>query len=101
MAPPSVTWQIKTEMRPELEIILHCGRLQLDSGTIDHIRALLRGHLNWSEVVANAIRHRVTPTVYEVLVEIGPELIPPSWQQSLRQIAQVSAKNSLMLLQEM
>jgi hypothetical protein len=101
MASRFVTRQMTTEMRPELELVLRCARWQIDSATTDRVRVLLGGDLNWPEVVANAIRHRVTPTLYEVLVEIGADLISPSWQQSLREVVQVSAKNSFILLREM
>ena len=88
-------------INPEREIILCCTRSKMDPGTTERARLLLRGGLNWPEVVANTIQHRVTPTFHQGVTAAGADLISPAHQELLRETAHSAGRNSLALLQEL
>jgi hypothetical protein len=88
-------------LRPELELILCCARTRLDEAVAGRIRSLLRGGLNWSEVVAIAFRHHVAKLLHENLSHAAEELVPTVWQDSLRQYTRESSGQSLLLLTEL
>jgi hypothetical protein len=88
-------------LRPELELILCCARTRVDETSAGHIRALLRGGLNWSDVVATAFQHHVASFLYENLRLTGEGLVPTVWLDSMRQYARESSRLALLLLSEL
>ena len=86
---------------PERELILCCARAKIDSAATDRVRALLADGLNWSEVVANAIQHRVSAVLYESITAAAQDLISPAVQQLLRETAHSSSAKGLALLHEL
>jgi hypothetical protein len=89
------------ELRPELELILCCARTRVDDTTARHMRALLRGGLNWSDVVANAFQHHVASFLYENLRLSGEGLAPAILLDSMRQYTRESSRLALLLLSEL
>lgn len=83
---------------PEHEIVLRCARVQADPAAQARIRALIRCGVHWPDVVANAMRHRLTPVVYENINATAQELIPPDQLIILQQAARASAANAFVLL---
>jgi hypothetical protein len=72
---PGSNWRKK--LRPELELILCCGRTRLDEATAGRVRSLLHGELNWSDVVAISFRQRRNPPqiLSRLLTRIDPEIV--------------------------
>ena len=91
----------RNNLRPELELILCCARTRLDEETAARVRELLRGELNWSDVVAASFQHHVAPLLYENLRLTAEELVPAVWLDSLRQYVRESSGLSLLLLAEL
>ena len=89
------------ELRPELELILCCARTRLDELTAGRVGALLRGGLDWSDVVATAFQHHVASLLYENLKLTAEELVPTVWLDSLRQYTRESSGLALHLLSEL
>jgi hypothetical protein len=89
------------ELRPELELILCCARTRLDEAAGRRVSALLRGGMNWSDVVATAFQHHVAPLLYENLSLTTEELVPTVWLDSMRQYARESSGLALHLLSEL
>ncbi len=89
------------KLRPELELILLCARTRLDEAAAGRVRALLRGGLNWSDVVATAFQHHVASILYENLRLTAEELVPTVWLDSLRQYTRESSGLALLLLSEL
>jgi hypothetical protein len=96
---PGSNWRNKP--RPELELILSCARTRLDEATAGRVRALLRGELNWPDVVATSFQHHVASFLYENLTHTAEELVPTVWLDSMRQYARESSGLSLFLLSEL
>jgi putative nucleotidyltransferase-like protein/methyltransferase family protein len=89
------------KLRPELELILCCARTRLDETAAGRVRALLRGELNWSDVVATAFQHHVASFLYQNLRLTPEELVPTVWLDSLRQYTRESSGLALLLLSEL
>jgi hypothetical protein len=89
------------KLRPELELILACARTRLDETAAGRVHALLRGGVNWSDVVATAFQHHVASFLYENLRLKAEELVPTVWLDSMRQYARESSGLALLLLSEL
>jgi len=97
----SVNPKWREGLSPELELILCAARKRPDETAAERVRALLRGRLNWSGVVAAAFQHHVAPFLYENLRLAGEELVPPIWLESLRERAREASGLALLLLTEL
>ena len=89
------------ELRPELELILCCARARPDEVTARRVDTLLRGRLNWADVVATAFQHHVASLLYENLKLSTEELVPTVWLDSIRQYARESSGLALHLFSEL
>src|SRR3979490_2442867 len=85
------------KLRPELELILCCARTRLDEAAAGRVRALLRGGLDWSDVVATAFQHHVASFLHENLKLTAEELVPTVWLDSMRQYTPESSGLALLL----
>jgi Uncharacterised nucleotidyltransferase len=94
-------WKPTMEMRPELELVFCCARLRPDASNQDRIRALLRGQLDWAEVLAAAVRHKLLPILYERLSTLDAGLVNQNHWKMLGEGVRESGKNSLLLFGEM
>ena len=87
--------------RPELELNLCCGRALIDPAAKERVRLLIRNGLNWSDAVAIAERHRLSPVVYETLAGTARDLISPEQLNALRQATAPSMTAGMVLLREL
>jgi Uncharacterised nucleotidyltransferase len=86
---------------PELELNLCCGRALIDPAAKERVRLLIRNGLNWSDAVAIAERHRLSPVVYETLAGTARDLISPEQLNALRQATAPSMTAGMVLLREL
>jgi hypothetical protein len=91
---------LKTRVSPELELLL-CSLRQKNPENVDRMTALVAGELNWSEVLAYALEHKVIPTLYERVHELDLGLIPKEKREALAELAHIIAKNNFVFLSEM
>ena len=87
--------------RPELEFNLCCGRAPIDPAAKERVRQLIRNGLNWSEVVAIAERHRLSPVVYETVAATAQDLISLEQLNQLREAAAPTMAAGMALLREL
>lgn len=59
-------------------LLLDCGRIQLDNGTVQRIRDRIQTGIEWSELIRLAIPHGLLPVVSRSLGASAPDLVPPS-----------------------
>src|SRR6202044_3168114 len=83
------------------EFVLCCARPRIDPQTADRIRALIAGGLNWPDIVATAMQHRVSLAIYETIAATAQDLLTPSQHRLLREAAHSSASNGIALLREL
>lgn len=82
---------------PEAELLLCCGRMHLDSDTVDHMRTLLRKDLDWGRLLAMAEKHRVMPLLYRNLFRWGSHAVPGDTFKVLRSSFLFTAQRNLVL----
>lgn len=70
-------------MRPEIELLLLCGRLSIDAQTNARIHTLLKGDLDWTFLIKASLRHQVTPLLYHGLNSAETNLIPGDIKEAL------------------
>ncbi len=90
----------KTKMRPELEIVFlsACPR---SPGNEERIKQLCGAGANWSEVLACAIEHKLTVTLYEAVRALDKDLVPQDKRDALAEIARITTRDNFRFLSEM
>ncbi len=88
-------------LSPERKIVVCCARARIDPGAKDVVRALVRGDLNWADVLANAEHHGLLPIVYESIAGAAQDLVAPAQWNGVRDAAAASTTNDLSLLREL
>ena len=91
----------RRDLRPERELILCCSRTHLDDATSGRVREILRGSLNWSDVMATAFDHYVETFLFENLNLIGDGLVPGKWLNHLQERARKSGGMALLFTSEL
>jgi hypothetical protein len=86
--------------RPELELILACARTRLDEPACERIRELMRGSLNWSDVVATAFEHHLEFLLSENLSAAGNGMVPTVTTDLLRDTCRKTSGTALLLSSE-
>jgi hypothetical protein len=89
------------KLRPELELIVCCARTSSGAANQDRIREILRGGVEWEEVAATAIQHKLVPIVFEGLTGAGGDQFPPMQREMLRALAQDCGTSALALFREL
>ena len=90
-----------TRERPELELLLCSARVSCDPVTGARIRDLVRGSLDWAELLALADRQASTPLLYWTLSGVCPNEVPPGHLQRLRERFEANATSNLRLTSEL
>jgi hypothetical protein len=86
--------QSKNKMRPELELVVCCARAQsLENDA--RIRALVGQGLNWDEVVACALRHKLGTILQQRIVAVDASSLAPHQRERLLELARDLAKINL------
>ena len=98
---PRVTGKLANkQMRPELELIL-CSARPHSAENEERIRALLASGVNWSELLASAIEHKLAPASHERLRSLGTAYLSPDQREMLAELARSTVKNNMAYLAEM
>jgi SAM-dependent methyltransferase len=87
------------QLRPELELIVCCARTRSRAANRDRIREILRGGVEWQELAAASMQHKLVSSVFEGLA--GGEQLPPAQRELFRTLAQDSGKATLNLFREL
>ncbi|MBE9034024.1 nucleotidyltransferase domain-containing protein [aff. Roholtiella sp. LEGE 12411] len=97
--PDTENQKIKTHR--EVELLICCARTQLDSSTIERIKALVQQDLNWSYIIPTAVFHKVMPLLYQNLSNTCPELVPKPALAQLLSYFQANVRRNLSLTGEL
>ena len=90
----------KIEMPPELELVVLCARAR-NSDDDARIRQLFEAGINWSEMLACAVQHKVVPAVYERFRALDAGLLAREQRETLAEFARTAGKNNLIFLSEL
>jgi hypothetical protein len=91
----------ETNTRLEIELLLCCSRTQVDTSTIERIKALVQQDLNWTYIIPTAVFHKVMPLLYQNLSTICPEQVPKPVLAQLKDYFQTNLKRNLWLTGEL
>src|SRR5262245_12355567 len=82
---------------PEIELLLCCARTYMNTESTLRSKALLRENLDWTALLQTAVRHGVMPLLYWHLNGIGPEAVPHTSLELLRDCFHANALHDSML----
>jgi hypothetical protein len=86
-----------TERRPEVELLLCCGRARLSATLAARVLELARSEIDWPYLLRLADRHGLQPLLHYHLNNVCPDSIPTEQRLRLRETFQrVSALNILL-----
>ncbi|BAZ11070.1 hypothetical protein NIES4071_28950 [Calothrix sp. NIES-4071] len=90
-----------TTLRPEDELILCCARAKLDEETVQRIKILVKGDIDWEYFIKKARFHRVIPLLYANLSNIAKESIPEDVFSRISSIFNTNIQRTLLLSAEL
>ncbi len=91
----------KSNVCPELELILCCARTQIDKVKAERIRELVQQKLDWKKVINHAYSNALIPLLYTNLNNIASNVIPEEQLNTLRTLFYGNAQRNLFLTAEM
>jgi hypothetical protein len=86
---------------PENQLLLCCVRHDVDAPTAGRIRALVEGDLDWTRLIREALRHRITDLLYRSLRESCPDEVPEALLDALRVHVEQNAARARTLADEL
>lgn len=88
--------------RPEIELLLSCARTHMDSEAATRVRVLLlRGEINWGQLIHLARQHALIPLLYRHIKTICPEAVPGVYMKQLRDSSRRNTARNLFLVGEL
>ena len=78
-------------LRPEIELLLCCARVHLDSERAERMRELLQRNIDWEYLLRMATRHGMMPLLYWHLKAHCADAVP---QEILDQLRDYSIANT-------
>ena len=85
----------RSELPPELRLILSCLRITPTEKEVQQIEELSRAKIGWPDLLRWVDRHRVAPLVYQNLKRYGGNGVPASAMGALRSRFESNAHRSL------
>jgi hypothetical protein len=82
---------------PEVDLLLHCARTQIEPERAERIRELSLTDLDWDWLLQLSQRNGLTPLLFFHLNLLCPTSVPPKPQQFLRDYAQKNSAFNLLL----
>lgn len=96
---PNRKQKIKTTL--EVELLLCCARVHIDTATVERIKTLLQQDVNWEWLIQLAHQHRVAALLYCNLNVTYSEAVPKAVLNMLRLEFQTIAQRNLFMMQEL
>ncbi len=87
-------------MRPELELLLCCARAKSPQND-QRVRELFDAGINFSEMLACAIEHKLVTALYERLCALDANLLAPDQRETLAELTRIIGRNNLRYLSEL
>jgi hypothetical protein len=86
---------------PELDVLLHCARIDTTPEVAMRIRITLRQPFQWDYLIDLAKFHKVVPLLYQSLSRVCPDLVPDERRTQLRKLYYANTYQNLFLTQEL
>src|SRR3984957_1528337 len=91
----------QTTSNSALDVLLICARTDLSPSRAERLCMLVKGDLDWPNLLARASFHRLLPLLFWHLSRICPEAVPASWTDFLRDYFEKNVRNSLFYVSEL
>jgi 2-polyprenyl-3-methyl-5-hydroxy-6-metoxy-1,4-benzoquinol methylase len=91
---------VKNRMRPALELVLLSARAKSFEND-NRIKALFDAGVNWSEMLACAIQHKLVPVLYERVRDLNARWLSQDQRVTLTELARNTARSNLAFMNEM
>jgi 2-polyprenyl-3-methyl-5-hydroxy-6-metoxy-1,4-benzoquinol methylase len=91
---------VKNRMRPELELVLLSARAKTFEND-RQINELFDAGVNWSEMLACAIQHKLIPVLYERVRDLNPPGLSQDQRDTLTELARNTARSNMAFMNEM
>ena len=98
--PSSILDGTKYNILPEFELLL-CSVRARSPGNEERIKALFSAGLNWSEILACAIEHKLAPALFDRLSSLDQSWLESDQLEIMAEIACMTGRNNLAYLSEM
>ena len=85
----------------EIELLLYCSRIHLDSQACDRINTIVKQKLDWDYLLKIANLHQIVQITYQNLNQICPESLPQDVLSRLKTTFQTNALYNIYLTQEL
>jgi Uncharacterised nucleotidyltransferase/Methyltransferase domain len=92
--------EVKNQISPELELVL-CSARAKSPESKERIKALFGAGLNWSELLACAIQHKLAPALYESVRDLDAGWFARDQRETLAEIALSTGRSNLAYMSEM
>jgi hypothetical protein len=99
--PDSVISTTRPGLNPEAELLLCCARLQMDAANAERVRDLLRGEINWNDLISFANCHGVMPLLCRNLSCMPSEAICGHRLDQVKSHFFANAQRNLFLTREL
>jgi len=87
--------------RPEIKLLLCCGTTQINKERSEQIKSLMQKDLDWPYLLETASRNGLIPLLYRNLNKTGPDSVPASILDRLRNYFYLNVSHNLVLGEEL
>jgi hypothetical protein len=91
---------LQIPIKPEIELLINCARVHLDSETAAQIQTLTSKEIDWEYLLEQANQHDVLPLLYKSLTAACSP-IPPKVHEQLQQRVQFTIYRNFYLVHEL
>jgi hypothetical protein len=92
--------EVENKMRPELELVL-CSARAKSPESEERMKALLGAGVNWSELLACALEHKLAPALYERFRALDAGWLAQDQRDTLAELARNTGRSNLAFMSEM
>jgi hypothetical protein len=90
-----------TSLKPEARLLFYCARTQINAADAERIVTLLRGDIDWHDLLQMALYHEVAPLLYRNLESIAPGAMPETVRMEFKKQIQVDMQGNLFLTKQL
>jgi hypothetical protein len=91
---------LKNKISPELELVF-CSARARSSENDEHIKTLLAARLNWSEILACSIEHKIVPVLHDRLCALDEGQLERGQLETLAELARMTGRYNLAYMSEL
>ena len=88
-------------LKPEVRLLWYCARTQINAANAERIVTLLRGDIDWHDLLQMAFYHDVAPLLYRNLESIAPGAMPEMVRTEFKKQIQVNIQGNLFLTKQL